>query len=101
MEKISSQVENREVHLLGFEQEVEHKNKWNAGKASYVERNQAMIDDSNYCIFYYNPNYQPPRRKYSKRSVGDYQPNSGTKIAFDYANQRNRTGKDITIINLW
>ncbi len=26
----------------------------NAGKASYVERNQAMIDASDICVFYYN-----------------------------------------------
>ena len=28
-------------------------------KASYVERNQAMINNSNYCVFYYDENYQP------------------------------------------
>ena len=73
----------------------------NAGVARYVERNQEMINASDYCIFYYDENYQPSRRKYSKRSVGDYQPKSGTKVAFDYANQRKRGGKDITIINLF
>ena len=72
----------------------------NAGVARYVERNQAMINASDYCIFYYNPQYQPPRRKYSKRSVGDYQPKSGTSLAFEYANQKKRGGKDLTIINL-
>lgn len=73
----------------------------NAGVARYVERNQEMINASDYCIFYYDENYQPPRRKYSKRSVGDYQPKSGTKVAFDYANQRKKGGKDLTIINLF
>ena len=52
-----------------------------------------MIDGSDYCVFYYDENYKPPRRKYSKRSVGDYQPKSGTKVAFDYANQRKNGGK--------
>ena len=74
---------------------------WSAGKASYVERNQDMINASNYCVFYYDENYKPPRRKYSKRSVGDYKPKSGTKVAFDYSNQRKRGGKEITIINLY
>ena len=74
---------------------------WSAGKASYVERNQDMINASDYCVFYYDPQYQPPRRKYSKRSVGDYQPKSGTELAFDYANQRKHSGKEITIINLY
>ena len=30
-----------------------------AGKASYVELNQIMIDQSDYCIFYYDKNYLP------------------------------------------
>lgn len=72
-----------------------------AGVARYVERNQEMIDGSDYCVFYYDGNYKPPRRKYSKRSVGDYQPKSGTKVAFDYAIQKKRCGKDLTIINLY
>lgn len=100
-EKIYSEVKNREGHLLGVEQEVEHKNKWTAGRASYVERNQAMIDDSDYCIFYYNPYYQPPRRKYSKCSLGDYQPKSGTQLALDYAYQRKRAGKELFILNVF
>ena len=100
-EEVYSHFEKRPVTLLGVEEEVEHKNKYTAGKAQYVERNQAMIDDSDYCIFYYDPFYLPPRRKYSKRSVGDYQPKSGTQLAFDYANQRRRGGKDLRIINVF
>ena len=72
----------------------------NAGVARYLERNQEMIDGSNYCVFYYNPQYQPPRRKYSRRSVGDYQQKSGTSLAFDYANQKKCLGMDLKIINL-
>lgn len=60
-----------------------------------------MINVGDYCIFYYNPDYRPPRRKYSKQSIGDYQPKSGTALAFDYANQRKRVGKDLTIINAY
>ena len=52
-------------------------------------------------FFYYDENYTPPRRKYSIRSVGDYQPKSGKKVAFEYANQRKRGGRDLTIINLY
>jgi uncharacterized phage-like protein YoqJ len=44
-----------------------------AGKASYVERNYEMIDNSSYCIVYYDEQGAPTTRK------------SGTKIAFDYA----------------
>lgn len=99
-EDISSWVEKREVHFLGVEEEIEHKNKWSTGRASYVKRNQAMIDDSDYCISYYNPDYKPPRRKYSKRSVGDYRPKSGTEIAFDYA-KRKHMKKNLTVINVF
>lgn len=66
-----------------------------------MERNQDMINASDYCVFYYNPQYQPPKRKYSKRDVSEYQPKSGTALAFNYAVQRRRAGKIETIINLW
>ena len=56
-----------------------------AGKASYVERNQEMINQSDYCIVYYDDNYLPPRRKNSRRDLTDYQPKSGTAVAYDYA----------------
>ena len=62
----------------------------NAGRASYVERNQEMINKSDFCIFYYNENYLPPRRKNSKRDLFDYQPKSGTGIAYEYAVKKGR-----------
>jgi len=68
----------------------------NAGRASYVERNQEMIDKSNICVFYYDENYNPPLRKYSKRSLTTYQPKSGTRLAFNYAKQKKKE-----IINLF
>jgi len=67
----------------------------NAGKASYVERNQEMIDKSNFCIVYYDENYNPPRRKNSRRDLCDYQPRSGTAVAYNYAVQ-----KQLKIINV-
>lgn len=57
----------------------------NSGRASYVERNQEMINQSKYCIVYYDENYLPPRRRNSKRDLFDYQPKSGTAVAYDYA----------------
>lgn len=62
----------------------------NAGRASYVKRNQAMIDVSAYCIFYYDPTYQ--LIKNSK---------SGTRIAFEYANQRSKKVKEMVVINVF
>ena len=56
-----------------------------AGKASYVERNQEMINKSDYCIVYYDENYLPLRRRNSKRDLTDYQPKTGTAVAYNYA----------------
>ena len=64
---------------------------YTSGRASYAERNQLMIDQSDFCVVYFDENYLPPRRKNSKRDVLDYQPKSGTKIAFDYANSKKKT----------
>lgn len=57
----------------------------NAGRASYVERNKEMIKLSDVCVFYYNDKYLPERRKRSRRDLFDYQPKSGTKIAYEFA----------------
>lgn len=89
-EEVYSHFRKEKVTLLGVEEEVEHKTKYTSGRASYVERNQAMINDSDYCIFYYDENYQPEMRKYSKRSVCYYQPKSGTALAYTYAKQKKK-----------
>ena len=96
-EEVYSHFKKEKVTLLGVEEEVEHKTKYTSGRASYVERNQAMINDSDYCIFYYDENYQPEMRKYSKRSIGYYQPKSGTALAYAYAKQK----KKIIINVIW
>ena len=61
-----------------------------AGKASYVERNQEMINKSDFCVVYYDENYAPPRRKNSRRDLTDYQPKSGTAVAYEYAIRKKR-----------
>jgi len=68
----------------------------NAGKAVYIERNFEMIDKSDICILYYSEEYLPPKRKRCKTDLTDYQPKSGTRIAFEYA-----TRKKKCIINLY
>ena len=57
----------------------------NSGRAVYVERNYEMIDKSYYCVIYYDKAYLPPQRKNSKRDLFNYQPKSGTGIAYNYA----------------
>lgn len=49
-----------------------------SGKAAYIERNYEMIDNSDFCLFYYNEGIAPMSRK------------SGTKIALDYATKRDK-----------
>lgn len=49
-----------------------------AGKAVYVERNFEMIDNSQFCLVYYDEAHAPTRRK------------SGTKIALEYARKQNK-----------
>ena len=63
-----------------------------AGKAAYVKRNEEMIDKSAFCVIYYNQNYLPPRQKTGNGDLRDYQPKSGTQIAYNYAMKK---GKEI------
>lgn len=94
-EEICSHITKQDLCLLVVDEEFEYETKYKSGKASYVERNQSMIDHSDYCVFYYDERYQPKIRKYSKQSIGYYQPKSGTKLAYNYAKQKRKI-----IINL-
>ena len=76
--------------IMFVEGECEFKNKYKAGKASYIERDYSMIDDSDYCLFYYNPNYKPNKRKPFKNSTYFYQPKSGTSLSYAYALKQNK-----------
>lgn len=53
-----------------------------AGRSIYIKRNQEMINQSDFCIFYCIEGYSPSNRK------------SGTKSALEYAR---RKGKEIII----
>ena len=50
----------------------------NSGRAAYVERNCEMVDNSRFCIVYYDEPNGPTTRK------------SGTKVALDYAIKQNK-----------
>ena len=67
----------------------------NAGKYAYVERNYEMINNSTFCIFYYDINYIPPLKPQSKHDLFKKRRNSGTKISYEYALKKKRN-----IINL-
>ena len=64
-----------------------------SGKSSYIQRNQAMIDASDFCIFYYNEKYLP-KRNITKNEVLANKPKSGTAIAYKYAIQKKKSIKN-------
>ena len=66
-----------------------------SGRAAYVERNYIMIDHSDICIIYYDKNYLPPERKNSRRDISPYQPRSGTRIAYEYAQKKKKIIKNV------
>ena len=90
LEQIFSNAFKQDITLCEYEKEIEHKTKFTSGKASYIERNKTMIDASDYCIFYYDEKYKPQKRKRSKNDVFEYQPNSGTSLAYEYAKQKKK-----------
>ncbi|MBQ8320339.1 MAG: DUF1273 family protein [Clostridia bacterium] len=87
-----------EEYLLEFYDETYFpKRIENAGRASYVERNQEMIDASDFCVFYYDENYRPIERAKGFGGI----PRSGTAVAFSYAERKSKRGAPLTVINLY
>lgn len=95
-EQIYLQLTGNEVHFKDYDYAVNSQKCINSTKNTYIMRNQEMIDKSDVCVFYYNKDYLPPKRKQSKRHVLSYQPQSGTAIALTYAKQKKKK-----IINLF
>lgn len=86
-----SKLLNKPIQLQGYEEEYKSSEFLSSGRASYVERNKAMIRDSEICIFYFCKDYRP-------RSGG----NSGTRIAYDYAdNLSKKQNGNPKIINIY
>ena len=52
--RIARAVTKRDIKYKNYDGSMMSDRLWSAGKASYVERNQDMIDASDYCIFYYS-----------------------------------------------
>lgn len=82
--------------LEGYEENICPAGVAGAGRISYVKRNQAMVVASDVCIFYYDEGYQPSRRKASKWPPAGDRPNSGTRLAFEFAVRKHKE-----IINLY
>lgn len=81
---------SKRFFCAGYEESICPKGVERAGRAAYVERNRAMIRDSDVCVFYYDSDYQPTGRK---RSDGRTQPKSGTGRAYRYAVEREESGR--------
>lgn len=90
LQRIISRTLKRDILLCDYDEEIEYKTKFSSGKSSYIQRNQAMINDSDFCIFYYNKDYKPATRKNKSNSIFEYQPNSGTAISINYARQKKK-----------
>ncbi len=80
MEESWSRLLKTDVKLKDFDEGKISDKVMKAGKASYVERNQEMIDDSDFCVFYYTEGYTPEPNLHYKTSG-----KSGTKMAYEYA----------------
>ena len=52
LEQMFSTAFKQDITLCEYEKEIEHKTKFTSGKASYIERNKAMIDASDFIVFY-------------------------------------------------
>ncbi len=79
-----SRLLKKDIRLKDYESSKISNRTINAGKASYVERNQDMMDDSDYCVFFYMQEYELPK---GGKSSGQ----SGTKLAYDYALRKKKT----------
>ncbi len=75
----------------GYEESIFPQGVHGSGRAAYIERNKAMIKECDICVFYYNKNYMPPKRKSCNRAVSYYIPKSGTALAYDFAVHNNKT----------
>lgn len=78
LEKTYSAITHKDIKLFGYEIIKCPEKIFNGGKASYIERNQIMIDESDYCMFYFDKKYTPKNGR------------SGTAIAYKYAVRKNK-----------
>lgn len=60
-----------------------------SGRAAYVKRNQFMVDASEYCVFYCNPEYMAPPKK-AVHGLPPKAARSGTQLAYQYAISKNK-----------
>ena len=93
-QKIKS-LTGRDVYIAEYE-EIKKSDRVNlAGCASYVERNQEIVDASQYCIFFFDPHYSVTACKGLNQTCLC---KSGVRFIYDYAKKNRRCSSEI--INL-
>lgn len=66
--KIYSHFDNLNLQVFEVEEEFEHKTKYTSCRASYVKRNQSMIDNSDFCVFFMTKTICLQNAKLQKRA---------------------------------
>ena len=75
----------KDINLRDYERGKMSDRVYSAGKASYVERSEEMIDDSTYCVFFYREGYKPePNNPRQSSKI------SGTKLAYEHAERKKK-----------
>ncbi len=83
----ASAIIGKSVEIFGFDEERRFAARERAGKASYLQRNRAMIDDSDVCVFYYKLGCD--FSKSDKTDIYEHKA-SGAKAAYEYAAKKNK-----------
>lgn len=84
----------KEMKVLGFDHIIKVEKTKYARKASYIVRNQAMVDATQFCLFYYREGLST-KLSTDSNHMTLRQKESGTKIILEYAKQK---GKEIIAI---
>lgn len=89
-DKILFDDRKNQVKFYPIVDEIYRNPKFGDGRAKFVKRNFAMIDSSDYCVFYFSECYLPPKMHLSPNEYEVYQPKSGTSLAYNYAKEKRK-----------
>lgn len=79
-----------EILFSDYEKSIVPENTRKANKNAYIMRNMEMINNSDFCVFYYDKDYLPPPKKSKNNFLPSSRPKSGTAIAYRYAKARKK-----------
>ena len=92
IERLFSDPSGEKVNFLCVDQSIKDDKMFVSGIASYIERDQLMIDNSDCCVFYYDIDYTPEIKIRSRKFVNGCKTSSqsGTAIAYRYAEKKHK-----------